>query len=921
MIRTTFRLRLHFVSLILMAALSHAQTDPSAANPSVEITDLSVNHLESPLGLGDDPLSFSWKIKSDARGLRQTAYRLRVWPSKEMDQERPAWDSGVVQSDDSTHIRYDGPKPDSRERYQWQVELWTNQTEDQSIVSAPSRFEMALLRPEDWTARWIGALGDEATLDPRPAPLFRKAFEVAEGLASARAYVTGLGYFNMTLNSEPVSDHVLDPVVTQYDDRAKYLVFDLTERLATGENVVGITLGNGWLNQHVPSAWDFDKAPWRANPRLIAQIELEYEDGRRTVIESDDTWQWAFGPVVSNSIRNGVVHDAREEIDGWDRPGFDASNWQPAVPVDAPTENLEPQLMPPARVVKELDTDWEKELSDTLTVYGFPANTTGRAVVEVTGPPGESITLRYGERLAEDGRIDQKELSRFIGTGPTQTDRYIIGPSGKGRFEPSFMYHGFQYIQAEKSAPEVQINRMSAHVIHTDFEVAGGFECSHDLLNKLYDVTLNSFLTNYHSYPTDCPHREKIGWTGDGQLVMDFGLFNFDAFLAYRKWTQDMTDAQRPNGQVPGIVPTSGWGFVRGGQSPDPHNYRLGGYGPQWEGVCISLPWTLYLSSGDISILEEQYATMKGYYDFLGAWSEDGILRIGIDDHKWIRLQTEAPVIASAFYCDFARIMQNTARALGRDEEAAQYGQDFESLKAAFNREFLDRATGVYDNGSQTSQALALAYDLAPDEVRDKVIERLVDSIAATDGHPIAGVVGVRALIDALPKIGRSDLLYEMVTKRTMPSWGWWLEQGATTLWQNWDGSQSRNHIMFGSINDFLYENLAGIQVDPDHPGYRRFIIKPTFIEKLDHAGAWHESPFGRIRSSWERRNQGLRITVEAPPNTTALVYLPAGDRQVIEESGREASQAEGVQPMGEDNGLRVFQIGSGRYTFDIRSK
>jgi alpha-L-rhamnosidase len=730
------------------------------------------------------------------------------------------------------------------------------------------------VQPEQWMAKWIGAVDDSECSGYRPVPILRTSFDIAHPVESARVFMTGLGYFMMTLNGEPVSDHCLDPVVTRYDKRVAYLSFDLLPHLRQGENVAGFMLGNGWFNNQARDIWHYERSPWRAEPRMLCQIELTYADGSSETVVSDSSWRWHASPIVFNCIRNGEYYDARLEIPGWNLPGFDDADWRRAVEVKAPGGRLYPQQMPPIRVIERLDVKSNHVISDQLDVYDFGRNTSGWTQIEVRGKPGASITLRYSDRLKNDGRVDLSDIQRFIWSGDAQTDRYIIGSSGRGVFKPSFMYHGFQYVEVDKSSDDIEIKEIFAEVAHTDLPKIGHFECSNGLLNQIYECTSNSFLTNYHSYPTDCPHREKLGWMGDGQLLSDFGLFNFDMNAAYLKWLDDMADEQQASGQLPGVVPTSGWGYEC--TLPRYEKYKDASYGPQWEGVSISLPWKLYLSLGDSSVLKKYYPMMQAYYRFLESWSAEGVLRIGIDDHQWIRVQTNPPVISTAYYHMMSRIMEQTARVLNQEQDAGYYARKQVEIRDAFNRVFLKPDTGLYDNGDQCAQALALAEGLVPVEEYENAIAGLVTALDRQEGHPIVGVVGLRALTEALPMIGRSDLLYKLLNKTTFPSIGHWIEQGATTLWQRWDGTMSRNHVMFGSVCNFFFKHLAGIQPNPARPGYRHFFVRPVLIEELDFVSARHECPYGTISVAWERETGGVRFSVEVPTGTSATVEFAA---------------------------------------------
>lgn len=726
------------------------------------------------------------------------------------------------------------------------------------------------MEKSDWEASWISA-GSDTSLAPAPAPYFRKEFTVGKQVASASLYISGLGYYEAFLNGQRVGDHVLDPAVTRYDKSVLYVTYDVTELLREGDNAIGAVLGTGWYNYHTRAAWDFDKAPWRARPVLKAQLEVRYTDGSKQLVKTDKSWKVSTGPIVFDGIFNGETYDARLEIPGWASAGNSFEKWPNAIEVKGPAGDLKAQSLPPIRVIRTLKPRAVSLPKPGIMVYDFGENIAGRTRLKVSGPKGSQVVIRHGERLNPDGTLDLKELSRFVFSGETQTSRYILGETQPGEWAPSFTYYGFQY--AEILVPEgVTIHEINAEVLHTDFRSTGSFSCSDTLLNRIHELTRHTYLSNFHGYPTDCPHREKIGWSGDAHLVAEGALYNFDAVPAYLKWIDDFVDEQQPSGQIPGIIPSSGWGYTfKQGRE----GYRDRGYGPQWEAAFVLIPWYMYGYTGDTAILEKYYQPLKSYLDYLLLHAEsDFTLSFGIDDHKSLN-PTGPEILATGFFFKLSGILEKMAGILELEEDRQHFGAVSGQIREGYRNRFYDKKSGVWGNGGQTALAGTLYHELAEASEVDGILERLLKNLEEKGYHLETGVVGTKYVIDALTRYGKGEEMYKIASQTTFPSWGYWIAQGATSLWQNWDGTQSRNHVMFGSIDGWFYQSLAGIQPDQENPGFRNVIIRPAFVEGLDWVKGSYESGRGTIKSEWQRTGDNIELRVEIPANSTAVVYLP----------------------------------------------
>lgn len=865
-------------------------------------------YRDQPLGIDDPAPRLSWELPVPRRGARQTAYQVLVAsdPALLRDGVGDVWDSGRVLSAQSVQVRYAGAPLQSGRRYHWAVRAWDGDGQA-SPYSAPSWWEMGLLHETDWRAQWI-TMPESADVSgtPRPAPYFRTAVTLDQPVVAARAYICGLGYYALYLNGQKVGDHVLDPTVARYDLRALYVTHDVTAGFTPGENVIGVILGTGWYNCHTQEVWNFAAAPWRNEPRLLLQVHLTLADGSTRVVTSDATWQVATGPILFDGLRNGETYDARAERPDWARPGASAEGWRPVEVGAAPGGILAAQTMP-CKVMQTLTPLAVREVRPGVFVADLGQNIAGWAQLTVSGPAGTEVTLRYAEKLTAEGDIDQSNIDSFIKSGDCQTDRYILNGAGVEVWEPRFTYHGFRYVRIEGFPGTPGVDNLRGRVVHTAFPTAGEFACSNELLNAIQRATRWSYIGNFVGIPTDCPHREKNGWTGDAQLAAETGLFNFGAAPAYVKWLDDIADAQRPSGQLPGIVPTGGWGY----------NW---GSGPAWDSILTHLPWYLYLYEGDTTVLDAHYAGMRRYVDYMTRMATGHLVSFGLGDWCHVNEYPEAPVTVTStgYYYANCRLLAQIAGLLGQDDDAAHYGALAQEIKTAFTRAFYDPARGTIATGDQTSQACALFQGLvAPTEV-GKVLDHLVAEVARTTWHPTFGILGAKYVLNALSDLGRADVAYALATRTDYPSWGHWLAQGATTLWEDWGGSASRNHIMFGDISAWCFKTLAGLQPDPAHPGFGHTRIHPHPIAGLTWASAVHQTPYGVLRSAWEITEGLFVLDVQIPANATATVILPTNNLAHVTENGQPAASAEGVTPLVATKAGLPLRVVAGTYRFIV---
>ncbi len=663
-------------------------------------------------------------------------------------------------------------------------------------------------------AKWICKRGAKRE---SPAPYFRKGFSLEKAVQSAKLYICGLGTGEYYLNGVPVTDEVLITPITKYDSTVIYSTFDVTRLLRKGKNAFALLLGNSWYNITQTDEWNYKYSPWCDVPKAICQLNITYQDGSTESICSDKSWKAADSPVVFNEVRYGVHYDARLEIKGWNTADYDDSGWCNAEICHSPGGKLTDIPYVPIRIMRRI-----APVSVDGNVYDFGENLSGWLSVRVKGNSGDQLTIRYAERISDPTQIDQYSVNFFTDPNEGHCDRYICKGGEEECFEPRLTYHGFRY--AEVSG-DCEILSVDACLVHADLPVIGDFACSDELLNWVHQALRRSTLTNYFSFPTDCPHREQNGWTGDASLSSDQCLYNYDMKIAYKKWLNDIKDAQRPSGEIPGAVPTSGFGY----------NW---GNGPAWDSALIMIPYGIYRYTGDKSAVVQMWETMKKYMGFLESMSEDYIISFGLDD--WLRpegtVACPVEITDTAYYYRFACIMAECASLLGETEQ--EFLSLSENIKVAFRKKFMKDGKMIFD--TQTSVACAIYQKLYNDAEYDEAAAHLADLIRKKDYHIDCGVLGNKYIFDALSDYGYADVAYKMVSNPTCPSIAHWKNLGLSTFGEMWDLSLIRhvsyNHHMFGEIGTWLYKHIAGIK--PLAPGFAEVLIEPAFLPHLSFVRA-----------------------------------------------------------------------------------
>jgi alpha-L-rhamnosidase len=831
-------------------------------------TALKTEYLQNPMGLDAVAPRFSWRMEDVRAGARQTAYRILVdTDSVALAGGRGSvWNSEWVTSGE-TLVTFGGAALKPFTRYYWRVDL-ADQRKKRAAIGSIAYFETGMMRQENWKGTWITDVNDIAL---KPAPYFRRVFQASKKIVSARVYVAAAGLFEVYVNGVKVGNHRLDPMYTRFDKRNLYVTHDVTALVQDGANAVGVLLGNGWYNHQSTAVWDFHKAHWRARPTFCLDLRVTYADGSTETISSDTAWKTSLSPVIFNSIYTAEHYDARRAQPGWNTVRFDDAAWVNALARKAPSNNIVAQVLHPIRNVEELAAAYMRKLNDTTYVFDLGRNIAGVSKLTVTGPAGTVVRLKHGERLYANGHVDLSNIDVHYRptdkSDPFQTDVVILGGQPDETFMPHFNYKGFQYVEVTSSVPlTLHAKSLVGYFMHSDVPTVGSLTTSEPLVNTMLQATNNSYLSNLFGYPTDCPQREKNGWTGDAQIAIETGLYSFDGFTVYEKWLADHRDEQRPNGVLPSIIPTDGWGYEWGN-------------GPDWTSTIAIIPWNLYLFYGDSKPLADCYPNIKRYVDHIDSISPTGLTTWGLGD--WVPVKSKAPVelTSTCYYYADAVILAKAASLFGNKADHAKYTALAEKIRAAFNAKYLNRATGIYGSGLQTELSAPLFWGLVPDAIKPMVAEKLAKRVAADGFHLDVGLLGQKAILNALSENGYPDVAYKVAAQRTYPSWGWWVVNGATTLYENWDiqaaNDISLNHIMFGEIGAWLYKSLGGIKPDPAHPGFKHVLLEPHPVPELTQADVTHTGPQGLIRSHWWRDGGKLRYEVTVPANATATITLP----------------------------------------------
>lgn len=896
-----------------------------SARSQLRPVDLLCEMQQDPLAIDVPHPRLSWRIGGADRGIAQTACHILVASTAEKlaANEGDLWDSGIRTSDQSVLFPYAGKTLKSRMTAHWKVKVWNGTQE--SEWSEPARFSMGLLYYKDWTGRWIGfdrafPWDREDKFSRLSARYFRKEFRLEKPVGSARVYLIGLGLYELYLNGRKVGDQVLAPAPTDYNKNVKYAVFDVTSCLKNGPNAMGTVLGNGryYTMRQAEKPYKIKNFGY---PKLLLQLEITYADGSMEIIPTDNSWKGtADGPIRANNEYDGEEYDARREMPGWSSPGFNDTNWLAAGYVQEPPGEFEAQANPQMKIMHTVRPVSLKETRPGVFMLDMGQNMAGWLKMNVRGNTGDTVTIRFAEIINEKGEAVRTNLR-----DAKATDVYILKGEGEETWEPSFVYHGFRYAEITGYPGKPSLNDFEGCVVFDALETTGHFETSDALINQIFKNAWWAISSNYKGMPVDCPQRnERQPWLGDRPTGAYGESFVFGNALLYSKWMNDIRYAQRADGSVPDVAPAF-WRYYSDNMS--------------WAGTYLMIADMLWRQYGDSAVICRHYPHVKRWLNYMqdrymdenfiltrdsyGDWCAPPAT---IEEGRGKNADRKYPsaLISTAYHFYYLGLMQRFARIAGHAEDIPAYAALASKVRSAFNRTFFDRGNFSYGGNTLTDNLLPYAFGMVPEEYRKQVLKTITDIIEVrNNGHLSTGVVGTQWLMRTLTQNGRADLAFRLATNTTYPGWGYMIENGATAIWELWNGNtaapnmNSYNHVMMlGDLLIWFYEHLAGIKSSEASPGFKEIIMKPELVEGLDFADASHESAYGWIKSRWKKRGITFNWEITIPANTRARIYIPAKGEKDLRESGRELAGSPGVRFVGMEAGRAVVEIGSGEYHF-----
>ncbi|MGA7719811.1 MAG: family 78 glycoside hydrolase catalytic domain [Ignavibacteriaceae bacterium] len=897
----------------------------------VSIEKLKCDYLPNPLGIDNKHPGLSWELLCTERDIKQMAYRIIVGSSygKLSANQGDIWDSQKIISDSTLNILYNGNALVSRMKYYWKVCVWTNKGE--SIWSKPAKWSMGLLRKSDWQAKWIGLDKSFSWDEPDSlhsklyARYFRKEFAVDNNIKKAVVYVCGLGLYDLYINGRKTGDQVLSPTLSDYFKRDYYNTIDVTNLLKKDRNTIGVVLGNGRFFTMRPTNLPGYGTPAIINygfPKMLLQLEIEMKDGTHKSIISDGSWKvTADGPIRSNNEYDGEIYDAGKEMPGWNKSGFNDSGWLKVQMVNAPSEIIAAQPNPNIKIMDVIHPVSVMEIKPGVYVFDMGQNMAGWVQLSAKGTKGAEVKLRFAERINKDGSIYTANLRTA-----ESTDIYRFKGNGEEKWEPCFTYHGFRYVELTGLSYKPRLNSLTGKVLYDEMATLGRIETSNKMLNKIYKAAYWTIRSNYQGIPTDCPQRdERMGFLGDRSINSYGESFVLNNNMLYSKWMTDITDAQRPGGSIPDIAPWE-YGPIYGGDNMD------------WPSSIILVPDNLYRQFGNIKVIADNYDVMKKWLfymrdkymkdyllpaDSYGDWCmppENPELIHSKDPGK----QTPGDFIGSAYFYYCLNLMKFNARLLNKPEDENGFASLASQVRNAINTAYLNNDSLYYANNTVTANALALYFEIPSQNIRSRVFDNLVyKTTHEFKSHTSTGLVGGQWIMRTLTDNGRPDLAYTIATNKDYPSWGYMIENGATTIWELWNGitaepsMNSGNHVMLlGDLMVWYYEDLAGIKTGIENPGFKEIIMNPAEVNELDFVNASYNSVYGLIKSGWKKTKNKFLWNISIPANTSAIVYIPAESSGNVREGKQPAETAKGVKFLRLENRRAVYQIQSGNYNF-----
>lgn len=870
-----------------------------AQSRNLKVVQLNCEYADNPIGLDIQSPRLSWKIESSKRGVLQATYEIIISNSMEELSRNNGniWTSGKINTSISTGIKYDGPELISRQRYYWKVRVRSTDN-IQSEWSEPAFFEMGLLKPEDWKSNWIAYVPGI----PGRVLYFKSAFNKHKPIKQARAYVSGLGFYEMHINQKKVGDRVLEPAQSTYNKRIYYSTYDVTDYLSNESNVILVSVAPGWYG--IPS--------------LRFQMEILYADGTQGWMTSDDMRHVTTGPVVYSTIFDGEFYDARITVPEL-QPGLMNKDWAWAHNTTDPGPNMVSQKVEPIKVIDTIVPTIIKEPTPGVYVIDVGQNLAGWGVLKVKGKEGTKISLKYAETIYPNGLVNQENLRNA-----KVEDTYILNGKGVETWHPSFTYHGFRYIQVSGFPYPPQPGDITVHVVRSAVAQTGKFVCSNNLLNDIHKMIVNTEASNLHSVPTDCPQRdERMGWLNDLTVRIEQAIYNFDMSRFYPKFMDDVADTQNSNGAIADVAP------FRFGMNPaDPVSASY-----------LLLAYKCYEFYGDERIISDHFTGMKAWVDYLHSRTENGIVNYSYygdwcppqaflmdASGSGVSRDTPGKMISTGYLYYCAKILSDMAKVIGKDNESIYYQKLALEIATAFNRDYWNEEVGGYASNNQASNAFALYMGLVAEKNKPRVAANLAEDVKKHNYHLTTGNLCTKYLLEMLTEHGYAETAYKIVAQTTYPSWGYMLSKGATTLWERWEYAtggdmNSHNHPMMGSADSWFYKYVLGINPDIKSPAFQNFTVRPFILNELDFAEGELNTVKGLVKVAWKKKAGQLSLNVTIPVNSTATIYVPAKTATAVTESGKNISKINSINILGEENGYVLLKVGSGQYAFNIKNK
>jgi alpha-L-rhamnosidase len=863
------------------------------------VIDLKCEYAADPIGIDIQNPQLSWRIESEKRGILQTAYQVLVADSQtKLDQDiADVWNSGKIVSSKSAGILYKGKELESRKRYYWKVKVWDSNNKV-SEWSNTAFFEMGLNKQEDWKGEWVGFTGGWSGR----ALYFKKTFSIGKEVKQARMYISGVGYYVLELNGAKVGDRVLDPAFSDYTKRIYYSTYDVAKYLKK-DNVMVVTVGQGWYGI----------------PKLRLQFEISYTDGTTETITSSDVRSVAAGPIIKSSVYDGEFYDARaENPELYTNDAINIMNkvWSYAFVTEAPGGKMVSEKLEP---IKEIDTLTPQKFSEPakgVYVIDVGQNLAGWASLKVKGEKGTQITLKFAETLYKDGTVNQENLR-----AAQATDTYILKGGGEEeKWEPSFTYHGFRYVQVEGFPYPLKPGDVQIKVVRSSVNKVGKFECSNDLLNRIHKMVASTESSNLYSIPTDCPQRdERMGWLNDLTVRIEQALYNFDLSRLYSKFIDDIQDTQDKDGTITDTAP-----FKFGARPADPVSASY-----------LLLALKSYEFYGNMEIIRQHYSGLKAWVDYLNSRTENGVVNYSYYG-DWcppvkygeagslygaISKTTPGNLMSTGYLYYCSKIISQMAKLLDKKSDEVFYKKLAENTAVAFNNKYWDEKSGGYGSNNQSCNAFALYLGLVSKDRIPRVVDNLVNDVKEHDYHLTTGNLCTKYLLETLTENGYPEVAYKIATQETYPGWGFMLANGATTLWERWElgttnAMNSHNHPMMGSVDSWFYKYILGIIPDINNPGFQKFTIHPYILNDLNFANGELNTVKGTIKSTWKKENGSLYLDITIPENSTAIVFVPAKNSKSITESNNDIVNSPEIKLLRTQSDCAVFQVGSGTYHF-----